>query len=77
MPATLLEKPGTAEDALREVSRIKSLIAEAVDEGVRTAVRAIKRGRYAAEDAIEDAKHTVKQQPLQAMEAPISTVLRS
>jgi ElaB/YqjD/DUF883 family membrane-anchored ribosome-binding protein len=63
----LLEKPVTAEEALREVSRIKSLVTEAVEDGVRTALRAIKRGRYAAEDAIDDAKHSVKQQPLQAV----------
>lgn len=67
MPAVVLEKPATVEDALREVSRIKSLVTEAVEDGVRSAVRAVKHGRYAAEDVIEDAKHTVKQQPLQAI----------
>jgi ElaB/YqjD/DUF883 family membrane-anchored ribosome-binding protein len=66
MPATLLEKP-IAEDALREVSRIKSLVTEAVEDGVRTALRAVKRGRHVAEDAIDDARHSVKQQPLQAI----------
>ena len=67
MPADLLEKPATVEDALREVSRIKSVVTEAVEDGVRSAIRAIKHGSYAAEDVIDEAKHTVKQKPFQAM----------
>ena len=67
MPADVLEKPGTVEDALREVSKIRSIVTDAVDQGVRSASQAIRHGRYAAEDAIEEAKHTVKQKPLQAM----------
>jgi ElaB/YqjD/DUF883 family membrane-anchored ribosome-binding protein len=67
MPADLLEKPVTAEDALREVSKIRSIVKNAVEDGVRSASQAIRHGRYAAEDAIEEAKHTVKQRPLQAM----------
>jgi ElaB/YqjD/DUF883 family membrane-anchored ribosome-binding protein len=67
MPAEVLEKPATLDDTLREVSRIKSLVTDAVEDGVRSAVRAIKHGRYAAEDVIEDAKYTVKKQPFQAM----------
>jgi ElaB/YqjD/DUF883 family membrane-anchored ribosome-binding protein len=67
MPADLLEKPVTAEDALREVSKIRSLVKDAVEDGVRSASQTIRHGRYAAEDAIEEARHTVKQRPLQAM----------
>jgi ElaB/YqjD/DUF883 family membrane-anchored ribosome-binding protein len=67
MPATLFEKPAAAEEALREVSRIKSLVTEAVEDGVRSALRAIKHGRHAAEDVLDEAKHSVKQQPLQAI----------
>jgi len=67
MPADLLEKPVTAEDALREVSKIRSFVKDAVEDGVRLASQTIRHGRYAAEDAIEEAKHTVKQRPLQAM----------
>jgi hypothetical protein len=40
-----------------------------VEDGVRSASQAIRRGRYAAEDPIEEAKHTVKQRPLPAMGA--------
>ena len=67
MPTDFLDKAPTVEDALREVSKIKSMVAEAVEDGVRTAMKAIKQGRYAAEDVIQEAKHTVKQKPFQTI----------
>ena len=67
MPADILEKPATVEDVAREVSKIRSIVADAVEDGVRSARQAIKHGRYAAEDVIEEAQHAVKQRPLQAM----------
>ena len=67
MPADVLEKPATVEDVAREVSKIKSMVTDAVEDGVRSARQAIKHGRYTAEDVIEEAQHTVKQRPLQAM----------
>jgi ElaB/YqjD/DUF883 family membrane-anchored ribosome-binding protein len=67
MPTDVLEVPAAVEDALREVSRIKSVVTEAVEEGVRSAIKAIKQGRDAAEDAIGEARHTVKRNPFQAM----------
>jgi ElaB/YqjD/DUF883 family membrane-anchored ribosome-binding protein len=67
MLAEVLEKPTTVEDARREVSKIRSIVTDAVGDGMRSARQAIKHGRYAAEDVIEEAQHTVKQRPLQAM----------
>src|SRR4029077_15994885 len=67
MLADVLEKPATIENPLLEVSKIRSKVTEAVEDGVRSESQAIRHGRYAAEDAIEEAKHTVKQRPLQAM----------
>jgi len=67
MPTNVSERPETVENPLREVSKIKSIVTDAVEDGVRSASQAIRHGRYAAEDAIEEAKHTVKQRPLQAM----------
>jgi ElaB/YqjD/DUF883 family membrane-anchored ribosome-binding protein len=74
MLANVLEKPATVEDSLHEVSKIRSRVADAVEDGVRSASQAIRHGRQAirhgrdaAEDAIAEAKHTVKQRPLQAM----------
>lgn len=67
MPADALKNPATVESGHRAVSKIRSIVADTVEDSVRSATQAIKRGRHAAEDAIEDAKHTVKQKPLQAM----------
>ena len=67
MPANVSERPETVENPFREVSKIRSMVTDAVADGVRSASQAIRHGRYAAEDAIEEAKHTVKQRPLQAM----------
>ena len=66
MPA-VLEKPAPVEDARREVSKVRAIVTDAVEDGVRSARQAIKHGRYAAEDVIEEAGHTVKQRPLQTM----------
>ena len=67
MPADILEKPATVEDVAREVSKIRSIVTDAVEDGVRSARQAIKHGRHAAEDITEEAQHAVKQRPLQAM----------
>jgi ElaB/YqjD/DUF883 family membrane-anchored ribosome-binding protein len=55
------------EDVLSEVSRLRSVVTDAVDDGMRSALRAIKQKRHAAEDAIDDAKRVVKRNPLQAL----------
>jgi ElaB/YqjD/DUF883 family membrane-anchored ribosome-binding protein len=62
-----LEMPATVDDVLREVSKIRTTVTEAVDDGVKSAVRAMKQGRDAAEDAIDDARRTVKRNPLQSV----------
>jgi ElaB/YqjD/DUF883 family membrane-anchored ribosome-binding protein len=68
MPAPASQKTSSKiEDSLSEVSRIKSVVTDAVEEGVRSARRAIKHGRHVAEDAIEGAQRTIKRRPLQAM----------
>lgn len=67
MPAAILETPGNVDEVLREVSRIKTIVTDAMDEGARSAMKAIKQGRNAAEDAIDDARHAVKRNPLQTM----------
>jgi ElaB/YqjD/DUF883 family membrane-anchored ribosome-binding protein len=64
--AEFVEKPATMDEVLREVSRIKSVVTEAVDDGVRSALRAAKQGRAFAEDAIDDARHVIKRNPLEA-----------
>jgi predicted oxidoreductase len=44
-----------------------SLVTEAMEDGVHSVRRAIKYGRYAAEDVIGDALHKMKRKPLQAI----------
>ena len=67
MGMEILEKQATVEDILREMSKIKSLVADAVDDGVRSALRTVRQGRDAAEDALDDAKRAVKQNPIEAV----------
>jgi ElaB/YqjD/DUF883 family membrane-anchored ribosome-binding protein len=62
-----LHKPATVEDVLDEISRMKSTITDAVDDGVKSALKAIRQGRDAAEDAIGDTKLAVRRKPLQAI----------
>ncbi len=64
--AEMFDKPASVDDVLREVSRIKSVVTDAVDDGVRSALRATKQGRAFAEDKIDDARHAIKRNPLQA-----------
>lgn len=44
MLAEVLEKPATVENSLREVSKIRSRVTDAVEEGVRSASQAIRHG---------------------------------
>jgi len=61
MAQDLLEKQqATVEDVLREVSRLKSVVSDAVEEGVDSALRAIKQGRDAAEQGVESTMRAVK-----------------
>jgi ElaB/YqjD/DUF883 family membrane-anchored ribosome-binding protein len=66
MMAEILGKPATVDEVLREVSHIKSVVTEAVDDGVRSALRAAKQGREFAEDTIQDTRRAIKRNPLQA-----------
>jgi ElaB/YqjD/DUF883 family membrane-anchored ribosome-binding protein len=63
----LSEKRAEVEDILDEVSRIKAIVTEAVDDGVQSALKAVKQGREAAEDALHDARYAIKRNPFQAM----------
>jgi len=65
--ASIIEKQASVEDVIKEVARIKDVVTEAVQDGVESAVKALKHGRVAANDAIDDARHTVKKNPLQAV----------
>jgi ElaB/YqjD/DUF883 family membrane-anchored ribosome-binding protein len=64
--AEILGKPVTVDEVLREVSHIKSVVTEAVDDGVRSALRAARQGREFAEDKVDDARRAIKHYPLQS-----------
>ena len=63
MLPNVLEKPEVVDDAVRAASKIRSIVSDAAEDGVRSARQAIKQGRYAAENAIQEAEHTVRQKP--------------
>lgn len=67
MTSNYVELPASVEEALREISRMKSIVTDAVEDGVKSAMKTIERGRDAAEDAIDDARRTVRQRPFQAV----------
>ena len=74
MPVEVLQKVPAVDDVMDQVTKMKSMITEAVDDGMRSAMRAIKQGRRVAEDAvddakqaIDDAKRAVKRNPFQAV----------
>jgi ElaB/YqjD/DUF883 family membrane-anchored ribosome-binding protein len=64
----ILEKQqAQVEDLLREMSKIRSMVKDAVDDGVSSALRTARQGRDAAEDALDNAKRAVRQNPLEAV----------
>ena len=67
MPAELLEKVPSPTDVLREVTRVKTVVAEAVEDGVKAALKPVKQGRASAEDVLEEARHKVKKSPIEAV----------
>jgi ElaB/YqjD/DUF883 family membrane-anchored ribosome-binding protein len=79
MAVDYLEKTATLDDVLREFSKIKSMVADAVDDGVQSAVRAMRKGRNAAEEAFEDGvdsvKKAVRRNPLETVGIAAAAVL--
>jgi ElaB/YqjD/DUF883 family membrane-anchored ribosome-binding protein len=66
MQVDIMDKVPSADEVLHEVSRIKSIMTEAVEDGFKSAMKAINQSRDAAEDAIDDTRHAIKRHP-QAM----------
>ena len=50
-----------------EASRLKTAASHAVEDAVTETKRFARRGRYAAEDLMEDAAHRVKRDPLRSV----------
>jgi ElaB/YqjD/DUF883 family membrane-anchored ribosome-binding protein len=70
MQTEIVEKTKEVRDQLgAEVKRVKEAVADAVDNGVVAAKRAVKQGRRAAEDLVDDAEYRIKQRPFSALGA--------
>jgi len=67
MPAEVCERPAVLEDAARTASKIRSMVTDVAEDKVRSARQAIQQGRYAAEDAVQEAKLTVRRRPLETL----------
>jgi ElaB/YqjD/DUF883 family membrane-anchored ribosome-binding protein len=67
MKAEVLEKVidvgATAAQIGARAGCMKEAVAGAIDDGVSRAKRAVKQGRRAAEDLVDDAEYQVKQHP--------------
>ena len=67
MQTAVLETDTPLENAVREVSKVRTIVADTLEQGVRSASHAIRHGRRAVEDAVEEVKHTVKRRPFEAV----------
>ncbi len=61
-----MEKAPTIDEVVSGVSRIKSVVTDAVDDGIRSARKAAKQGKAFAQDTIHDARYAIKRKPLQS-----------
>jgi ElaB/YqjD/DUF883 family membrane-anchored ribosome-binding protein len=68
---SLLEKAMHVGERLAELrgeaARLKTAASHGVEDAVTEAKRFARRGRYAAEDLMEDAAHRVKRDPLRSV----------
>jgi ElaB/YqjD/DUF883 family membrane-anchored ribosome-binding protein len=53
-----------AAEAGLKVERLKKAASHAIEDGMTDARRLVKRGKYAAEDLVEDTAHRIKKDPL-------------
>lgn len=68
MQTEILEKTIEVRDQLgAEVKRVKEAVVDAVEDKLVAAKRAVKHGRRAAEDLVDDAEYQVKQRPFSAL----------
>ncbi|MCW5961991.1 MAG: hypothetical protein KIS76_17650 [Pyrinomonadaceae bacterium] len=66
----LMEAADTAGKVVKaklDVDRIKEKAGHVIEDSVIEAKRMIKKGRYAAEDLVEDTAHRIKKDPLRSV----------
>lgn len=67
IPAEVCDRPDVIDDAARTVAKIRYIVTDAAEEGVRSARQAVQQGRYAVEDAIDGVHLTVRRKPFESM----------
>jgi ElaB/YqjD/DUF883 family membrane-anchored ribosome-binding protein len=50
-----------------EAAKLKEKAAQVMDESAETARRALRRGRYAAEDMVDETEYLIKRQPFESV----------
>jgi ElaB/YqjD/DUF883 family membrane-anchored ribosome-binding protein len=66
MATELLENVPSVDEVLREVSRLTTTVTQAVEDGFKTAVKAVEQGRQATEDMIDDGKRMMRRKPIES-----------
>ena len=66
MASDLLEKVPSIDEVYREVSRLSTTVTQAVEDGFKTAVKAVEQGRQATEDMISDGKRMMRRKPVES-----------
>jgi len=71
MKAEVLDKAMEVDAAVAQMralsGHMKEAVADAAEDGISAAKRAVKQGRRTAEDLVDDAEYQVKQHPLSAV----------
>ena len=64
---TLVDQAGNVGETFRRASEFTSNMADSVQDGMKSAKSAVKDGRDAVEDFIDDTAKSVKRSPIQAV----------
>ena len=60
----VLDKVPSVDEVIREVSRLSTTVTQAVEEGFKSAVKAVEQGRQTTEDMIADGKLMMRRKPV-------------
>jgi hypothetical protein len=62
----VLDKVPSVDEVIREVSRLSTTVTQAVEEGFKSAVKAVEQGRQTTEDMIADGKLMMRRKPVES-----------
>jgi len=66
MASDLLDKAPSVDEVIREVSRLTNTVTQAVEDGFKSAVKAVEQGRQATGDMIDDGKRMMRRKPVES-----------